>query len=98
MLGMTGRDLIIYILENGLEDKPIYEAGKLLGFLTDVDAAIKFGVGVETIRVWVVLHQLEGVVIGDQLYIPANAENPLSKGDTNVKKDDNVAVFNNNDV
>ena len=31
---MTGRDLIIYILENGLEDKEVLDGGKILGFET----------------------------------------------------------------
>lgn len=93
---MTGRDLIVYILENNLEDKPVFENGNLLGFKTSVEAAIEFGVGIMTIEVWVKLGQLEGVRIGDELYIPANAVSPLSKGDTNDKKDsgnDPVHVF-----
>lgn len=48
---MTGRDLILYILTNGLEDKPIYEDGKILGFLTATEAAEKFNVGLATIKV-----------------------------------------------
>lgn len=94
---MTGRDWIIYILENGLEDEPFYESGKLLGFMTDVEAAIKFGVGVSTIRVWVELGHLKGIKLGDELHIPANAESPLRKGDTNVKENNLpvVTVFNN---
>ena len=87
MIGMTGRDLIIYILENILEDKPVFEGDRLLGFKTSVEAAIEWGVGIMTIEVWVKLGQLDGVRIGNELYIPANAVNPLSKGDTNVKKD-----------
>ena len=42
---MTGRDLILHILMNGLEDKPIYEDGKILGFLTAKEAAEKINVG-----------------------------------------------------
>ena len=39
---MTGRDLIMYILSNGLENEPIYENGKILGFMNEMEAAIKF--------------------------------------------------------
>ena len=93
---MTGRDLIIYILQNNLEDEEIYKNGNIIGFMTDVDAAVKFGVGVRTVQLWVGLGQLDGITVGKQLYIPANAESPLSKGDTNVKTNDSsiVAVFN----
>ena len=70
---MTGRDLIIYILKNNLEDKPVFENGKLLGFLTIDEAAFKFGVGPATIKVWYTLKVLEGIEIGEEIYIPADA-------------------------
>ena len=70
---MTGRELIIYILENGLEDKQIYEDGKIIGFITATEAAEKFKVGLATIKVWVNEGTLDGIRIGEELYIPANA-------------------------
>lgn len=76
---MTGRDLIIYILQNGLEDEPIYVDGKILGFMNEMEAAIKFGVTTATIHTWVALKQLDGVQVGCMLYIPANAECPTLK-------------------
>ena len=74
---MTGRELIIYILENNLEEKPVWENGNFLGFMTEMDAAIKFGVGVATIRVWYELGMIQGFKIGDMIYIPANITNPI---------------------
>ena len=71
---MTGRELIIYILANGLEDKPIYEDGKILGFITATEAAEKFNVGLATIKVWINEGTLDGIRIGEELYIPANAD------------------------
>ena len=71
---MTGRELIIYILANGLEDEPIYEDGKILGFITASEAAEKFNVGLATIKVWVNEGTLDGIRIGEELYIPANAD------------------------
>lgn len=68
---MTGKDLIIYILEHNLENEPIYNNGAIVGFITDEQAAAKYEVGVETIRAWVLLHILEGVYVEDHLYIPA---------------------------
>ena len=73
---MTGRDLIIYILKNNLEDKPVFEDGVLLGFLNESEAAVKFEVGVATIRVWYEAGLLEGVKINDAIYIPAETERP----------------------
>lgn len=73
---MTGRDLIMYILANGLEDKKVFENGNFIGFMTDVEAAAKFNVGVSTIRAWVGLEWIEAIEIGGQLYIPIDAEKP----------------------
>ena len=74
---MTGRDLILYILANGLEDEPVFENGRFIGFMTDEEAAVKMKVGVATIHIWVGLGQLKGLKIGDDLYIPANARSPM---------------------
>lgn len=77
---MTGRDLIIYILQNNLEDSPVFENGRLLGFMTPKEAAAKFRVGESTILAFIELDMLPGVKIGEDVYIPANAENPMKRG------------------
>lgn len=69
---MTGRDLIIYILQNNLEDKPVFENGKILGFLTVSEAAVKFNVGTAVIKLWYKLGILSGFKIGEEIYIPVN--------------------------
>lgn len=71
---MTGKDLIIYILQNNLEDKPVFENGRLLGFMTVTEAAVKFEVGVGTVTAWVNLGWLPGININNTIYIPANAD------------------------
>lgn len=71
---MTGRDLIIYILANGLEDEPVFQNGKFIGFITASEAAKKLNVGVATVYVWAHQKKLDGVIVGDTLYIPANIE------------------------
>ena len=76
---MTGRDLIIYILKNGLEDTPVFEDGRLLGFMTETEAAISFDVGCATIRVWTSTGYLDSVRIGDVLYIPADSKDPRKR-------------------
>lgn len=73
---MTGRELIIYILANGLEDKPIFENGELIGFMTIEEAAVKFEVGVATVRVWINEGLLYGIKIGSDVFIPADSERP----------------------
>jgi hypothetical protein len=73
---MTGRDLILYILMNNLEDEPVFEEGKFIGFVTDVEAAEKLGVGTATIRVWINQGLLDGVRINDNLYIRADFKPP----------------------
>ena len=66
---MNGRDLIIYILENHLEDTDMFVDGVFVGFIPVRQVAAKVGVGEATIRVWVELGTLKGVTINDQLYI-----------------------------
>lgn len=71
---MTGRELIIYILQNGLEDEQVIVDGKFLGYLSLEEAAIKFGVGKETVSAWVALGQIEFVYFDGGIYIPENKE------------------------
>lgn len=66
---MTGRDLIIYILENHLEDEQVFQNGKILGFMTVNEAALKFDVGPETIKMWYAVDILQGFKLGDEIYI-----------------------------
>ena len=69
---MTGKDLIIYILTNNLENEPVYKDGKFIGFITAGEAAIKLDVGVATIYTMVHRKQIPGIIIGDTVHIPAN--------------------------
>lgn len=70
---MTGRDLIIYILKNNLEDTLIFDSGKIYGFMNAEEAALKFGVGVATIHIWFRMGMIPGFYIGKEIYIPVNA-------------------------
>lgn len=73
---MTGRDLIIYILKNNLENEVVLKDGIFIGFMTEKEAAVKFEVGVETIRVWYTLGVLDGVEFGDAVYFLKDVEDP----------------------
>lgn len=73
---MTGRDLIIYILENGLEDTNVFKNGKINGFLTVKEAAVKLGVGTATILLWYALGEIEGFYVAGELYLLKDIKDP----------------------
>lgn len=77
---MTGRDLIIYILQNQLEDEEVYNDGVLLGFMGEIEAALYFGVGPVTIKTWYDRKMIPGIKIGDVIFIPRNVKHPLDGG------------------
>lgn len=66
---MTGKNLIIYILSNNLEDEPIFKDGKIIGFLTDIEAAERLSIGVESVRTMVNMGILYGFKLGDVTYV-----------------------------
>lgn len=67
---MTGRELILYILQNGLEDEPVVQDGKIVGFLTLAEAASRYDVGTATVITWAKLGYISYVSIGGVMYIP----------------------------
>ena len=73
---MTGKELIMYILQNDLENKQIFENGTFLDFITIDKAASKFGVGAATIRYWVEFKMIPSIMIGNTIFIPKNVEDP----------------------
>lgn len=75
---MTGRELIIYILANNLENESIFKDGKMVGYITIYQAAIKMNVGVATIYAWIKQGKVNCVVIGGVVYIPADFDSPLT--------------------
>lgn len=77
---VTCKDWMIYILENNLVNAPLYSDGKLLGFMSTLETAVKFEVGEATVRLWVQLGKLDSVKIGNVTYIPAWSKNPKQKG------------------
>lgn len=66
---MTGRDLILYILKNKLEDEPIFKDDKFVGFASELEMAAEMNVGVETVRALYERGLLDGIRIGDTVYI-----------------------------
>lgn len=66
---MTGRELIIFILNHHLEDTVLFENGKIPGYLTVGEAAIKIGTGVETVKALYKRGALKGFKLGDTIFI-----------------------------
>ena len=66
---ITGRELILYILENKLEDSPVILDGGFLNLITVEQAAVEAKVGVETVLAGVALGMLRSIKVGKQIYI-----------------------------
>lgn len=73
---MTGKELILYILQNNLENTVVLEGGLFIGFMDEQEAATKFNVGAATIRAWYHCKWLEGTKIGDSLYFRKDVADP----------------------
>jgi hypothetical protein len=73
---MTGRDLIIYILANNLENEPVFKDGTFIGYITVEEAAARINMGVATIYALINLEMLDCIVVGDIVYIPADFKAP----------------------
>lgn len=71
---MTGKELIIHILENNLENEPIFEDGKLAGFMSVSEVAEQLNVGAATVLTWLNLGYLNCIVLGDVIHIPFNSK------------------------
>lgn len=71
---INGKDLILYILNNNLENEPVFKDGRFLGFLTLTEFAKTRDVGEETVRAWLDLGYVDGLIIYDEVYIPHNAD------------------------
>ena len=51
-LRVTGRELIIYILQNNLENEVVLKNGLFIELLNEQEAAVRFNVGIATIKAW----------------------------------------------
>lgn len=69
---MTGRELIIYILENHLEDEPVFKDGKFIGCMTCGEVAQYYSVGSATVRAWIKENMISSIRINGGVYIPAS--------------------------
>lgn len=68
---MTGREMIIYILANGLEDEEVIKDGRIMGFIRDDDLAVQLGYGPSTVKALIVIGDIpNGVNIDDRYFVP----------------------------
>ena len=66
---VTCRDLMIYILNNNLEDEPVFKDGTFVGFIPVHKAAKNMGVGSATIFALVKHNNIDYVSVGDEYFI-----------------------------
>ena len=69
---MTGRDLIIFILANNLEDFKF-------DIMNEIELATKFNVGTETVKLWVKNGDIMGFPMNDHIYFTPDVQDPRSK-------------------
>lgn len=87
---MTGKDLIIYILQNDLVDKELFTEGRIPGFMTREEAAVKANVGLSTIDAWTRMKMIDYIFVVGGYYIPADFKNPM-EGSTPICTDSTIS-------
>ena len=83
---MTGKELIIYILQNDLLDTPVFRGERFLDFMTEQEAAMNLHVGESTVRCWVKLNMLPSIQIGEKIFIPKDATASKCLTESELKK------------
>ena len=76
---MTYGDLIVYIIQNNLVNEEVFQNGKLAGFMSIPEAAVKFGVGESTVRAWIYMGTINCIKLNGLVLIPQNVENPMER-------------------
>ena len=75
---MTGKDLIIYILKNDLEHCEICTILENM-LIDDKTLAVRFGVGVDTIKAWNELGLIRSINLEGHLYFFDSEQDPRKK-------------------
>lgn len=74
---MTGRELIIYILKNNLEDKELFDSDLSPLFMTAEKAATEWNCGTATVKAMVEIGKVKGIKIVNDYFILASQSNPF---------------------
>ena len=67
---MTCKDLVIYIVNNDLLDKPVFDGETFVGFITESDATEELKVGLASLNVLIDIYDIECINVGDTRFIP----------------------------
>lgn len=66
---MDGRELIIYILKNNLEDEEVFSEEFWSRMPSPMTVAIKFKVGVSTVEAWIETRQLDAIKFNGKTFV-----------------------------
>ena len=80
---MTGKQLIMYILENNLENVEIVKDGKIVGLISVDELAARFGVGRYTVLAWYAQDKIKGVMVGNSLFFREDQVDPREEAEKN---------------
>ena len=75
---MTGKDLIIYILQNDLENEELFSDGRFLGLLNAEETAARLETGAATVLLWYATGMLDGINIGGTIFFRKDVVDPRS--------------------
>lgn len=71
---VTGKELILYILANDLENDPVFDHGRFVGFMTVDEVALKLNIGVAAVCALIEREVLDHICVGTAMFVPANFE------------------------
>lgn len=66
---MTGREIIMFILENHLEDTVIFDRSKFRGLLTVEEVAVMLNYGAPTVKALYEMKKIPGFEVNGTIYI-----------------------------
>lgn len=69
---MTGRELIMYIIDNNLLDEPVFKNGVFVGYMSVNDAALELGAGTATIQALISMGKIDCIQTDNRYFIPYN--------------------------
>lgn len=75
---MTGKDLIIYILENDLENEDLFSHNFAPLFISAEKAAVKWNCGTATVKAMIEIGKVKGAKIGNEYFVLALQPNPFA--------------------
>lgn len=71
---MTGRELMLFILENHLEDVVIFDGENFRGFVTLDEAAVMLNYGIHTVKALYEMGKIPGFAMNGTAYIYKSKE------------------------